>query len=152
MRENKKRRAKKHVRQSQPTYYIQHQSLHDLLGLIAPNMYNINYECTAAVIRDFHIATDDPWPVFLSDIALSLSLCVFILPLVFPSTRKLWFQCMRSLHKMCIIFFIVFTVIAFLFQVLRAASPALLRVIALGAFFIYCTVSVSLGCCFSFKP
>lgn len=29
----------------------------------------------------------------------------------------------------------------FLLQVLRAASPALLRVIALGAFFIYCTVS-----------
>lgn len=28
-----------------------------------------------------------------------------------------------------------------LLQVLRAASPALLRVIALGAFFIYCTVS-----------
>lgn len=65
--ENKKRRAKKHVIQSQPRNYIQHQSL---LGLIAPNMYNVNYVCTAAVIRDFHIATEDPWPIFLSNIAL----------------------------------------------------------------------------------
>lgn len=31
----------------------------------------------------------------------------------------------------------------FSLQILRAASPALLRVIALGAFFIYCTVSKS---------
>lgn len=29
----------------------------------------------------------------------------------------------------------------FLLQVVRAASPVLLRVIVLGAFFIYCTVS-----------
>lgn len=75
--------------------------------------------------------------------------CVYVYMFVSISPEKNKTKYALTLHK-CKQFVFLFAFIKslrFLLQVLRAASPALLRVIALGAFFIYCTVS---GFCHDF--
>lgn len=137
------------------------------VGLIAPNMAYINYLCASVAadfaaekfIRDCILWQQINGHSFTHSLTCSRSICLHTLtPWVhfdfgvdyvcsyvcghFTRKKKKTNYAL-TLHK-CKQFVFLFAFIKslwFLLQVLRAASPALLRVIALGAFFIYCTVS-----------